>query len=95
MSLPSPTHGALRAAVRIQGDDEITFTMNGTKTLHGLADLIDNYTAAPLLLAALKNLTVTARTFRNVPKAEQEWTTLDDEALEAAFAAIDRAEGRG
>ena len=46
--------------------------------------------AAPELLAALINLTATARTFRNVPKREQEWTPIDDEAIDAAFAAIDK-----
>ncbi len=44
------------------------------------------------LVAALKALTATARTFRNVPKDEQEWTSLDDEALEAAFAALAKGE---
>jgi hypothetical protein len=44
--------------------------------------------AAPELLAALRALTATARTFRNVPKSEQEWTPLDDEALAASFAAL-------
>ena len=44
------------------------------------------------LLAALINLTATARTFRNVPTGDQEWTPIDDEALEAAFAAIAKAE---
>jgi len=49
--------------------------------------------AAPDLLAALRAVASTYRTFRNVPKDEQEWTPLDDEALEAAFAAIAKAEG--
>lgn len=49
--------------------------------------------AAPDLLVALQALTATARTFRNVPQAEQEWTPIDDEALDAAFAAIARATG--
>jgi hypothetical protein len=49
--------------------------------------------AAPELLAALKAVASTYRTFRNVPKEKQEWTPLDDEALEAAFAAISKAEG--
>ena len=43
------------------------------------------------LLAALKALTATSRTFRNVPKDEQEWTSLDDEALDNAFAVLARA----
>jgi len=47
--------------------------------------------AAPELLAALQALTATARTFRNVPKGQQEWTALDDEALNAAFSAIAKA----
>lgn len=50
--------------------------------------------AAPDLLAALTALAATARTFRNVPKAEQEWTPIDDEALDAAFAAIAKARGQ-
>lgn len=49
--------------------------------------------AAPDLLEALQALTATARTFRNVSKREQEWTPLDDEALDAAFAAIVKATG--
>jgi len=49
--------------------------------------------AAPDMLAALVALAATARTFRNVPKAEQEWGPLDDEALNAAFVAIDKARG--
>lgn len=48
--------------------------------------------AAPELLEALKALTCTARTFRDVPKEEREWTSLDDEAIDAAFAAIAKAE---
>lgn len=49
--------------------------------------------AAPDLLKALKALVSTARTFRNVPKDEQEWTSIDDDALEAAFDAIAKATG--
>ena len=49
--------------------------------------------AAPDLLLALQCLTNTARTFRNVPKDEQEWTIIDDEVLDAAFAAIRKATG--
>lgn len=49
--------------------------------------------AAPDLLKALKALVSTARTFRNVPKDEQEWTSIDDDALEAAFYAIAKATG--
>ena len=40
------------------------------------------------LLQALKDLTMTARTFRNVPVDDQMWTTLDDAALDQAFALI-------
>jgi hypothetical protein len=47
--------------------------------------------AAPELLAALQNLCATARTFRNVPKDEQEWGPIDDEALDAAFTALAKA----
>ena len=49
--------------------------------------------AAPDLLKALRALASTARTFRNVPKEEQEWTSIDDDALKAAFAAIAKATG--
>ena len=49
--------------------------------------------AAPELLAALQDLTITARTFRNVPKENQDWTSYDDMALDNAFAIIARATG--
>lgn len=49
------------------------------------------YAAAPELLAALEALTSTARTFRNVPKEEQDWGPLDDEALDNAFCVIEKA----
>jgi len=49
--------------------------------------------AAPDMLAALEGVVATYRTFRNVPKREQEWTPLDDEALGAAFSAINKAKG--
>ncbi len=44
------------------------------------------------LLEALDNLTATARTFRNVPKDEQEWTSIDDIALDCAFKTVEKAE---
>ena len=50
--------------------------------------------AGPKLLAALLALAATARTFRNVPEGVQQWTSIDDDALEGAFAAIDEATGR-
>lgn len=43
------------------------------------------------LLAALQALASTARTFRNVPQEDQEWTSIDEDALTAAFAAIAKA----
>ena len=49
--------------------------------------------AAPELLAVLQDLTITARTFRNVPKENQDWTAYDDMALDNAFAIIARATG--
>jgi hypothetical protein len=49
--------------------------------------------AAPELLAAVEAMCATFRTFRNVPLEEQEWTALDDEALEAGFNAIAKAKG--
>ena len=50
--------------------------------------------AEPRLLVALQALAATARTFRNVPEQDQHWTSLDDDALEGAFAAIAEATGR-
>lgn len=47
---------------------------------------------APELRDALRALAATARTFRNVPKDEQEWTLLDEEALTAAFAVLNSLE---
>ena len=49
--------------------------------------------AAPDMLDVLKSLTATARTFRNVPKDKQEWTPIDDENLDAAFALLAKIEG--
>jgi len=49
--------------------------------------------AAPELLAALRALASTARTFRNVPQEDQEWTSIDEDALTVAFAAIAKATG--
>ena len=45
------------------------------------------------LLAALEAIVNTYRTFRNVSVEDQGWTALDDEALEAGFAAIAAARG--
>lgn len=36
---------------------------------------------APRMAAALAAIEATYRTFRNVPKEQQEWTSLDDDAL--------------
>ena len=47
------------------------------------------------LYEALKFLTCTARTFRNVPKDEQEWTPVDDEALDNAFKVLIEYETKG
>lgn len=49
--------------------------------------------SAPELLEALEFLASTARTFRNVPKNQQEWTSIDEDALNAAFSAIAKARG--
>jgi hypothetical protein len=46
------------------------------------------------MLTALAAIVTTYRTFRNVPKRQQEWTTIDDDALGAGFAAIAKAKGR-
>lgn len=47
--------------------------------------------AAPEMLSALRALTAAARTFRNVAPSKQQWTSLDEEALTAAFTAIAKA----
>lgn len=47
--------------------------------------------SAPALLAACVGALATYRTFRSVPRDEQEWTSLDDDALNALFAAIAQA----
>ena len=50
--------------------------------------------AAPELLEALKALASTARTFsRCVPDEDKMWTSLDEDALTAAFKAINKATG--
>src|SRR4051794_25388594 len=49
-------------------------------------------TAAPKPLDVLKALATTARTFRNVPDEAKAWTSIDDDALDQAFAAIAEAE---
>lgn len=79
--------------IRPQNDDpvcSITGYYNAAGQTIGNARLI---AAAPRLLQALERLTSTARTFRNVPSGEQAWTSLDDDALNEAFAAIAEAKG--
>ena len=50
--------------------------------------------AAPELLEALKALASTARTFSDcVPDEDKMWTSLDEDALTAAFKAIAKATG--
>lgn len=44
--------------------------------------------AAPDLLQALRDAAFCLRTFRNVPLADQAWTSVDEDALQQAFAAI-------
>jgi hypothetical protein len=73
----------------VNGDRDTTHVANGIYS-EANARLI---AAAPDLLAALEALAATARTFRGVPAEEQEWTPIDDEALDAAFAAIAQATG--
>lgn len=46
------------------------------------------------MLEALKHAHNSLRTFRNVPKEEQEWTTFDDDVMKAIEAAIAKAEGK-
>lgn len=45
------------------------------------------------LLSALEAMVSTHRTFRDVPKDEQEWTSLDDDAMDSAISAIAKAKG--
>lgn len=59
-------------------------TNNALLTVHAVNVL-------PELVAALKGLAATARTFRNVPKEDQQWTSIDDDALDNAFAVIEKA----
>ncbi len=42
------------------------------------------------LIATIKALTHSLRTFREVPKDEQEWTSFDSEALEAGFDLLEK-----
>jgi len=50
--------------------------------------------AAPELLEALKALASTARTFSDcVPNKDKMWTSIDEDALTAAFKAIAKATG--
>ena len=66
-------------------DAETIFEMNAN------AQLI---AAAPELLEALKALVSTARTFSDcVPDKDKMWTSLDEDALTAAFKAINKATG--
>lgn len=66
---------------------------SGNTVLEHQDDPIRLQLAAPRLLQVLKSLTAAARTFRNVPYEQQAWTSVDDDALEAAFAAIAEATG--
>ena len=85
------------STINVQGDEQDAFEVYADATREQtIAFCFDTATlrlllAAPDMLAALVALAATARTFRNVPKAEQEWGPLDDEALNAAFAAIAKA----
>ena len=42
------------------------------------------------LWKALNDLTVTARTFRHVPAEDQQWTSIDDDALDQAFDVLEQ-----
>jgi predicted acyltransferase len=76
----------------------------GSTTVQRVAYLQDHLTendanarlieSAPEMYEALKNVVACYRTFRNVPKKDQEWTPTDDEALAAAFQIIDKIEGK-
>lgn len=47
--------------------------------------------ALPELIEALQNAQNSLRTFRNVPKDEQEWTPTDDDVMEAIESALRKA----
>lgn len=79
----------------INGPDEYRERVATFRNDEGARKYGPLFAAAPDLLAALQALSSTARTFRNVPKEEQDWGPLDDEALEAAFDAIAKATGEG
>lgn len=47
---------------------------------------------APELLETVKDLATCLRTFRNTPKREQDWTSLDEAVLDHAFYLIQKLE---
>jgi len=77
------TPGAIKAATIIMGDEEYIFTTYGTKTHKGIADLIDNETAAPELLEVLENII----------RYAHEGATYDNVALPPIRQAIAKAKG--
>ena len=90
MSKHTPGPWAVNANGNVKTSTGTIFIGPGRTYAEAMADarLI---AAAPELLDALKALCATARTFRNVPMEEQDWTPIDDEALAAGFAAIAKA----
>ena len=82
----------IKCTCRVEEPDEYVDARDTDAMEHFRVQHCPLHSAAPDMLAALKAVVSTYRTFRDVPKDEQEWTPLDDEALDAAFAAIERAE---
>lgn len=94
------TLGAIRAAEIITGGkyDEINgrtySTVNGNKTLRGIADVIDGETAAPEMLAALERmLALYEKMMDRIPHGDTAWTSEDfqemNEAPKQAWNAIE------
>jgi hypothetical protein len=54
-------------------------------TMNGCADIKAPEATVPALVETLNALSSTARTFRDVPKEDQEWVSSDDAALDSAF----------
>lgn len=75
------------------GDSDIEDGKRIVACVNACQGIPDPETTVPELVVALKNMTASARTFRNVPQEEQAWTQFDDDALDAAFALLSKLEG--
>lgn len=64
--------------------------VTGMKGIHH-SDIPALFAAAPDLLEACKAVVQTYRTFRNVPKCDQQWTSIDDDVMEQLERAIEKA----